>query len=326
MKKKTIGEFFLNPLRLKQTFAHRLLCLPLLFLKRNITLFFLPVLLISASCSNNCYKKQYDAIHITALNKGACFGKIPDLRYKFLIETATLVGAQGGLAWRSAQINCVLKKQQDELDRIYNFRALMLKDDIKPPVLEEGRQELALDSCTTIRAADQIYRLIAPPCFVTAPPNWREYIWMRFCQPEQPDVTLLPKTKDEGAVWNCYVNVGWQQGIEQANQIFAENLGRLRRDYNGMLLYRKLLAQNMVTPPYVSKTELGVTGDANELRINDRVLTISSTSQLNTNPDTWKPVVSKTGPGEVCTTPRSACPAPGRPTRLRRPLANELSE
>ncbi len=268
---------------------------------KKIKISILLVILLIAGCSH-CKTSQLDAIHIAALNRTTS-SRVPALRLRFLTETATLVGAQGGLAWRSEQINCVLKRQQNELDKIYNFRALMLKDDIRPPVLEDGRQELTLDSCSTIRAADQIYRIVTEPCFVTAPPNWREYIWMAFCQPEQPDITLLPKTREEAAVWNCYVNIGWQQGIEQANQIFGENLARLKRDYNGMLLYRKLLAQNMVTPPYVSKTELGVTGDGNELRINDRVLTISATSQLNTHPETWKAVVSKTSPDEFCRRP-----------------------
>lgn len=274
-----------------------------------------------AGCSS-CKKSgtPNELIHIAALRNNTGSGNIPALRLRFLTETATLVGAQGGLAWRSEQINCVLRRQQSQLDEVYNFRALMLKDDIKPPVLEEGRQELTLDGCNpstvsgqvccnAIRAAEQIYRIIQPPCFVTAPPNWREYIWMRFCQPEQPDTTLLPKNSEEAAVWNCYISQGWQQGIDQANQIFGENLARLKRDYNGMVLYRRLLAQNMVTPPYVTKTELGVTGDANQLRINDRVLTISATSQLNTNPDTWKPVVAPSCPGDVC------CPIREKPVQ-----------
>lgn len=114
----------------------------------------------------------------------------------------------------------------------------------------------------------------------------------------------MPKNKEEAAAWNCFIHIGWQQGIELANQIFAANLARLKRDYNGMILYRSLLAQNMVTAPFVSKTELGVTGDANEMRINDRVLRIAAVSQLNTNPDTWKPAIAH----PCCEKP--CCPPP----------------
>lgn len=274
-------------------------------MKKSLSLIILAALSLTAGCSTcKSNSAPTEQIHIAAVNGPyAPNNNIGVIRYKALSDTATLVGAQGGLAYRSEQINCVLRKQQTLLDQVYNFRALLLKDDIRPPVLEEGRDELTLDGCDAIRAADQIFRIVAQPCFVTAPPNWRDYIWMKFCRPESPDITLLPRNCDEAGVWNCYVQIGWQQGVDQANQIFNENLSRLRRDYNGMLLYRKLLAQNMVTPPFVAKTELGVTGDDNELRIGDRVLRIAATSRLNTNPDTWQPVVAKPCPDEPCGCP-----------------------
>lgn len=255
-------------------------------------------LLVGCQCGRK--KACDDLIHIAALRSTTGSTNIGTIRLSALQETASIVGAQGGLAFRSEQINCTLKRQQETLERIYNFRALMLKDDIRPPVLEEGRNELALDGCETVRASDRIFRIVLPPCFVTAPPNWRDYLWMQYCKPEAPDNTLLPRTREEAAIWNCYVHSGWEKGVEQANQIFGENLLRLQRDYKGMILYKNLLAQNMVTPPYVCKTELGVTGDANELRVNDRILRISATSQLNTNPDSWCPVVARTKPGDTC--------------------------
>jgi defect in organelle trafficking protein DotC len=262
-------------------------------MKRLIIAFVIFLNVVVLGCSS-CPKKERpkELINIAALKVSPAFTKVSPIRLKMLQETATTIGAQAGLSWRSAQINCDLKREQDNLDRIYNFRRLLLKDDVLPPVLEEGRQELTRDDCNTIRASDRIYRIVTSPCFVTAPPTWRDYIWMRYSKPEQPDVALLPRNSDEAAIWNCCVTVGWKQGIDQANQIFSANLGRLQRDYDGMILYRTLLAQNMVTPPYVSKTELGVTGDANQIRVNDRILRISATSELNTNPDSWRPAVT----------------------------------
>lgn len=267
--------------------------------KLLVMLFFIGFITLSIGC-RNC--TPADNINIAALRncpnfKGSAF------RLQALQEAATTLGAQGGLAWRSAQINCVLKRQADLLERVYNFRALLLQDDIIPPVLEEGRNELTVDDCSTIRASDRIYRIITPPCFVTAPPNWRDYLWMAYCRPDTCDATLLPKTTEEAAAWNCFIRIGWQHGIEQANQIFAANLARLKRDYNGMVLYRALLAQNMVTAPFVAKTELGVTGDANQMRINDRVLRIATVPQLNTNPDTWCPAIAHPGCEPGCQTP-----------------------
>lgn len=229
-----------------------------------------------------------ELVQISGLRSFGNGSSLGDMRLTALQETAETTGAQAGLAWRAEQINCFLKERETELEQIYNFRALLLRDDILPPVLEEGRREMHIASYETVRAADVIYRVISPPIFVSNPPHWREYLWMDFTEPERPNETLLPKNANEAAVWNCYIRKGWNHGIEQADIIFEANLNRLTRDYNGMVLYHRLYAQNMITAPYVSRADLGVTGDAREMRVNDRILRIAATSQLNTNATEWK--------------------------------------
>lgn len=216
-----------------------------------------------------------------------------NLRMEALRDTAIAVGAQGGLAWRAERIDCVLKQQQASLNGIYNFTALLLNKNILPPVLEEGRNADNIANCETIRAADAIYRIITPPCFVSLAPNWRQYLWMHYEKPEDPNVSLLPKNRAEAAAWNCFVREGWIKGVEQANRIFEANLMRLNRDYKGMVLYHKLYAQNMVSAPFVAQADLGVTGDDREMRVNDRVLRITDTSRLNVNSHSWKAAVQK---------------------------------
>ena len=130
------------------------------------------------------------------------------------------------------------------------------------------------------------------PRFITAPPNWRNYIWMGYEKPEKPNATLLPQNSAERKIWNEHVAIGWNEGSKQADEIFSANLARLKRDFEGMILYRKLLAQNMVTSPYVSQAELGITGDGNKLHIDDRVLRITSIPQLQTDPKNWRPAIS----------------------------------
>ena len=70
-------------------------------------------------------------------------------------------------------------------------------------------------------------------------------------------------------------------------------MNRLKRDYTGMVLYRTLLAQNMISSPAVSKADLGVTGDANSLRINDQIMRITADSTLNPDSKLWQPVLTK---------------------------------
>lgn len=235
------------------------------------------------------------------------------LRLTALRETAESTGAQAGLAWRAEQINCFLKEREPELRQIYNFRALMLRDDVMPPVMAEGRRELNIADYETVRSADVVYRVISPPVFVSNPPHWREYLWMNYNAPERPNETLLPKKTEEAAVWNCFVRKGWDQGVKQADVIFEANLNRLTRDYNGMVLYHRLYAMNMITAPFVSKAELGVTGDGREMRVNDRILRIASTSQLNTDASEWKAAiyplkVAKRNPNMVIPSPNLTPP------------------
>lgn len=216
--------------------------------------------------------------------------EISQIRMAALQETATTTGAQSALSWESARINQFLEGDSRRLSKAFNFQALILNHNVLPPVLSEGRNALNLDNSETIRLADQVYRIESPPRFVTTPPTWREYLWMNYEKPEKPNTSLLPRDDAERKVWNIAVVKGWDEGVKQATQIFSANMGRLKRDYNGMVLYRVLLAQKMVTPPYVAKTELGVTGNAKEIRINDQVLRITATSELVPDSSQWKSV------------------------------------
>lgn len=220
-------------------------------------------------------------------------GIVNPIRKAAIQEAATTLGAQGALAWRSLQIDHTLDQESDYLEQVFNFNQLILPNNVLPPVLVEADNSLNLDSGTAIRLASKIYKIEAPATFVTTPPTWRTYLYMDYPQPTMPDQTLLPTSQAEAILWNHFFQLGWQQGIDQANAIFRENLARLKRDYMGMVLYRKLLAQRMVSAPFVAKADLGVTGDANELRINDRVLRITAPSMLQTNINKWRPVLTK---------------------------------
>jgi defect in organelle trafficking protein DotC len=219
--------------------------------------------------------------------------QISKIREMGLREIALSLGAQSGLASRAKEINDALVQQQRTLDTVYNFNALLLDHNILPPVLLEGRQTLNLADAQTIRISDRTYKVYKQARFVTTPPNWRQYLWMDYNSPDYPNVTLLPKSPEERTLWQYYVLKGWNQGIEQANIILQDSLARIKEDFRGMILYRKLLAMNMVSAPFVSHTELGVTGDASEIHIDDRVLRITALPALNINADEWKAAVVK---------------------------------
>ena len=219
--------------------------------------------------------------------------KIGVIRLVSLKETARGLGAQAGLSWRAIQLNLLLNSHKRNLDSIFNFSFLILNQTVLPPVLVEGRNTMNLADEFTVRVSDHDYQIVQQPRFITAPPNWRNYIWMAYKKPETPNHTMLPQSSDERRVWNEYIQIGWKEGAAQADQIFSANLARLQRDYEGMILYRKLLAQNMLTPPYVSQADLGITGGGDDMRINDRVLRITAIPQLQPDTKNWRPVLSK---------------------------------
>ncbi|KTD19666.1 type IV secretion system DotC family protein [Legionella londiniensis] len=217
-------------------------------------------------------------------------GKIREMALR---ETALSLGAQAGLAWRAKFIDEELVKEARRLDAIFDFNTLILPHNILPPVLLEGRNILNLADAQTIRISDRTYKVAKQARFVTTPPNWRQYLWMDYKKPDYPNVTLLPKTKEERLIWMQCVERGWKNGIAQANTILEESVARIKEDFNGMILYRKLLAMNMISPPFVSHTELGVTGDGEELHIDDRVLRITALPALNVNSKEWRAAVAK---------------------------------
>lgn len=218
--------------------------------------------------------------------------QINPVRWQALYETALSLGATGALAWRSEQVNQSLDQNAAQLNKIFDFNQLLLNDNVLPPVLVESDNSLNLASDDSIRLSAKTYKIISPARFVTAAPSWRTYLWMSYPKPSVPDRTLLPKNKAEAELWNHFIREGWINGVAQANAIFAANLNRLRRDYNGMILYRKMLAQGMVSAPYIAKADMGVTGNRNEMRVDDRILRITANSELNTDSSTWQPILT----------------------------------
>lgn len=217
--------------------------------------------------------------------------QLSEMRKESIRTTAAQLGTQGGLAWRAAHINESLLKQSQMLDQVFNFQQILLKHNVLPPVLAQTSNSMNLADNDTIRLADHTYSILKPAKFVTVPPTWRDYLWMDYKKPNAPASNLLPHNALEAHYWNQFFKEGWKQGLIQANAIFARNLNQLKQDYEGMILYKKLLSMHVVSAPYVSQADLGITGDGHHMRIGDRVLRITSHSSLE-QPSEWSPVIT----------------------------------
>jgi defect-in-organelle-trafficking protein DotC len=272
-----------------------------MYCKRLLSIIFLNVVIFGmlTACSRQQNLDNIDTTNLAELENVRVEPLAPSnekarshsLRMKILQDSAMSLGAQGGLAWASDQTNAHLNRDRKYLDTIYNFDAMVLSHGVIPPVLEVGDNSLNLDDPNTVRVADRTYKIVKQARFATTPPNWREYLLLTYSKPELPDKSLMPRNSMEQEVWKKYLRDGWEKGISQGASIFQQNLALLKRDYRGMVLYRKLLQEKMISPPFVARTELGVTGNGNDMRINDQVLRIVELPQLQTNSRGWKAIV-----------------------------------
>ncbi len=270
-------------------------------MKLKLTIFIIAITSLLSACSTS-HQQNIDTSNLSDLqnlkappivNGEAGNVDSSQIRFKALEDTALSLAAQGGLANASEEINGNLEKDKKHLELIFNFNGMMLSHGVLPPVLVQGDDSLNLSDPDTIRISDKTYKIVQQAKFVTTPPNWRDYLWLSFEKPEVPHKILLPESPEERRVWRHAIRVGWEKGTQQAYDIFQQNLARLKRDYQGMILYRKLLQQNIISAPYVSKTELGVTGDGEDMRVNDQVLRITEHPMLQTQTDRWRAIVVK---------------------------------
>ena len=187
-----------------------------------------------------------------------------------------------------------LSHHAKKLDRIYRFNNMLLHNNVVPPVLDMSSNSLNIDNPNSIRASDQIVRIISPAHFVTAPPTWRTYISLNhIAPPNRPNKLLLPHNERERIIWDKFVSMGWDRGLEQASNLFYMGIGKLNRDIIGMALYHKLLAHHMVLPPYVASSSMGITGNKSHMRINDKIYRITQHAELLPNqPNHWNAIVS----------------------------------
>lgn len=220
-----------------------------------------------------------------------------ELRVDALREDALAYGVRAGLARRSYEIQAVLQRDAGQLDRIFDFNSLLMDQNVLPPVLSEAQQVVQTEGADTIRIIDRTYAILRQAQFVTVPPTWRSYLIgsVTYTATPPPEPSLRPRTQAEEQLWTQAIRDGWGAGVTQADQILGQSLARLKRDFNGMVLYRTLLSRGMVSKPYVAEARYGITGDSNRVNINERMLRITALPQLQPHGN-WAPIAVPSQP------------------------------
>ncbi|MBU0799601.1 MAG: type IV secretion system DotC family protein, partial [Alphaproteobacteria bacterium] len=148
-----------------------------------------------------------------------------DIRGDAMKEAALSYGMRGGLSWRTYEIRKELDTRAQYLDKVYNFRHLLIPAPsgllIEPPTISAAENAMLIDGKGLEAAvADRIYNISANARIVSSPRLWNNYLERDWGTVEPPPDILRPNNDYEREKWIAWVNEGWLKGIEQADEIF----------------------------------------------------------------------------------------------------------
>lgn len=200
-----------------------------------------------------------------------------------------MYGSQAGLARRSFEIRQRLEKQSKSLDVVFTFQHLMLEGNVIPPVLTETSDYYEQTSDDMLRIVGKVFRIEQQARFAYVTPNWRAYMQNQFTFDPDLVTAVKPKTSEENSVWKTEVEVGFKIGVNQAEEILKQNFANLRRDYLGMVLYHRMLDNNLVTKPYVASNRQNVSKATDgSLHVGEVFMRISANPEFVGEPAKWE--------------------------------------
>ena len=91
---------------------------------------------------------------------------------------------------------------------------------------------------------------------------------------------LFPRDRDEDARWRTLLAEGWAQGRALADDIFAADLDRLNRTFEGVILWHRLHRYARVAAPGIEIAHAGVSGHERLMRIGTASARIASPARF----------------------------------------------
>ena len=222
--------------------------------------------------------------------------EVDEERYDLLREAALSYAAQAGYERRVWQIMRQLEADSDQLSASFDFNRVAYTAPretgiLLPPVVSRASAAISVDpSGRTAVAADEYYRIEVPGRITTVVPTWRDYLVIPLENAARQNDDFLPQNKEERQVFNRFAAEGWQAGVEQADEALELNFSRLRRDYVGMIEYRRMVRAGLISEMVVRGSETRSAGDGEELFIGERRVKIVSAARFVRDPSKWRPL------------------------------------
>ena len=204
-------------------------------------------------------------------------------------------GARAGLARRTWEIGAMLDRHGPRLSAVYRFGDLVLRADgftVLPPVIAETRRAFRLERAGTKAAsAERVLRIVEPARLVSAAPDWRDWLERSWLPAEAPAAVLFPRNDGEHARWRRLLAEGWARGVALADDIFAADLDRLNRTFEGVVLWHRLSRGGMLTAPGIEVERAGVSGHERLMRIGAASAKIARPARFELDAGRWAPPV-----------------------------------
>lgn len=216
------------------------------------------------------------------------------LRERALREEAVSLGAQGGLYYRSRQINRFLQTQGPRLSAIFNFTPLLLHGQVLPPLVVRMAPTSHLSSdASSMTQVLAVYRILRPARLVSVTPTWQQWLLMPLYPPKPNEVplALLPHTAHERRWWQKGIDQGWQDGIRQGDALFQERVRRLRRAILGRLLFLRLANAGLVSVPRLGVGRYGIQVGRRVLRDGVRLFRVMAPARFLSSAGWRAPVI-----------------------------------
>jgi len=229
------------------------------------------------------------ALHRTAIIKE---NEQPKVTLEAIKKAAHSYGLQIGLYHRNQSLIKLMNSLDQHMSQIFNFNKFLIDGKVLCPTVMQGERIFDQVSETEVRVVTMSYTLDKNARIVPAPPTWRDYLIRAIDKPRKPNPVLWPDPQDsaEVKVWQDSILSGVEAGKRQADTVFKIDLRKLQAEIEGMYLFRKLAAQNIVTLPTLGKSGVSVvrSADGRTLNVKDVVYRIVSDSDFSKTEE-WEP-------------------------------------
>ena len=211
------------------------------------------------------------------------------LRLNSILNVAMQYGVESALYFRGKEFLKKLDENEAQLMQAFNYRILMLGNgNIKPAVIDKVDYSLQTEDKRTQRKIKTQYKLVEQSELVIGAPSHVDFfVNLNFRKPKAPNKYLIPVQEDEKKAWRRGAELGWSEGIQQADQIIQHDTRSLLRNYLGSIRFHILLKMNVVTEPTAVETTIGTTASGSVLNVGESVYDLVNLPNFNDNEMEW---------------------------------------